>query len=172
MRARGIKDEMDRGVHWNTVCREEGSHQWKHELGTHELTGWAVSLLDRSHLGGEHHCQTLQRKNPHLRHPPGWKDQSAAEIPATPSVMVTFRHSKEGAKQGWEDMQAKAISGSPRDAVEGRRGHQQSRLKWVTGSTVPAPGHIHTQQHCPINIVVSGTRKLGTSCRSAVLQNW
>lgn len=72
MRERGIKGETDRGFHWNSVCKG-ASEQRKHKLGTHGLTGLAASLLAHSRPAGEHHCQTLQRKNPHLHRPPDEK---------------------------------------------------------------------------------------------------
>lgn len=40
----------------------------------------------------------------------------------------------------------------------------------VSETHVPAPGHTHTHKHCPIHVVITGTRKLETSDRSAVLQ--
>lgn len=143
MGERGIKGETDRVFHWNSVCKG-ASEQRKHKLGTHGLTGSAASLLARSRPAGEHHCQTLQRKNPHLHHPPDEKKQSTAEISAThrtgcATLPDTQRKvpSREGrtCKEKQSQELRRCCGGQERTPAEQAEGSDRS--------AVPAPGHTH-----------------------------
>lgn len=136
-----------------------------------------MSLLAHSHLGGEHHCQILQKKNPHPHHPPGRKDQTTAEMSATHStgcgtttVMLSLPETQTRSQTGMgRTRKQRQYQGTLGQGL-GCCGEQKRALaeQVKISDRLCCPSMSCILQQCPIHVVIRGTRKLNfwQTCRT------